>query len=183
MPEENWGYVVLVNRDASWRAIEELGLLITRFLGKDSTRPQQPAVRLDVAELRKYEGFYTPRAPRRQLLSFPEDLAGGIRIDVEDGALAQSRLFGTRERLIPVGTHLFRRTEELETTVVFFENSEGVMCYSAFGSNLGPYAERTNALFTNAQIALLVSCVALIASPLLFGMVWISRWAFRRMKA
>src|SRR5437899_10353615 len=85
MPEQNWGYVILLNSDNSQRALESLNHLAIDFLSKDFSKPQMPAINLPASELKRFAGFYAPRAPRSQLFSFLDDLAGGTRIRVFNG--------------------------------------------------------------------------------------------------
>src|SRR5882672_3312005 len=46
MPEQNWGYVILLNSDNSQQALESLNHLAIDFLSKDLPKPQQPVTSL-----------------------------------------------------------------------------------------------------------------------------------------
>src|SRR5258707_12100919 len=70
MPEQNWGYVVLLNSDNSQQALESLNHLAGDFLSKDFSKPQMAAINLPAGELQRFAGFYAPRAPRSQLFAF-----------------------------------------------------------------------------------------------------------------
>src|SRR6266403_580951 len=70
MPEQNWGYVVLLNSDFSGKALDDLNQLAIDFLSKDFPKPQPPVPQLSAAELKKFTGFYAARAPRNQLIAF-----------------------------------------------------------------------------------------------------------------
>jgi len=91
MPEQNWGYVVLLNSTQSGQALNDLNKLAIDFLSKDFPKTQQPAVSVPAADLEKFAGYYAPRAPRSQLLSFIDDLSGGVRIRVINGQLQPFR--------------------------------------------------------------------------------------------
>jgi CubicO group peptidase (beta-lactamase class C family) len=182
MPEQNWGYVVLLNSTQSYQSILDLNALAIDFLSKDFAKPQQPAVSMSAADLEKFAGYYAPRAPRSQLLSFAEDLAGGLRIRVINGKLTRSTLFGKPEPLIPVGKNFFREEKEPEATSVFITDSAGNMAISGQGLEGFSYGERTTIAWTYARIALLVLCVALMATSLLFAILWILRKVFGGMK-
>src|SRR6266480_1315863 len=103
MPEQNWGFVILLNSDSSQQALESLNRLAIDFLSKDFSKPQMPAIDLPASELKRFTGFYAPRAPRSQLFAFLDDLAGGTRIRVIKGRLTRSGLFGQPEPLLSVG--------------------------------------------------------------------------------
>src|SRR5438046_4387187 len=126
MPEQNWGYVILLNSDNSPQALESLNHLAIDFLSKDFSKPQMPAIDLPASELKRFTGFYAPRAPRSQLFAFLADLTGGTRIRVINGKLTRSGLFGRPAPLFYVGKNLFRGEKEQEGTTVFLvsQNSE-----------------------------------------------------------
>jgi len=182
MPEQNWGYVVLLNSTQSFQALLDLNKLAIDFLSKDFPKPQQPAVSIPAADLEKFAGYYAPLAPRSQLLSFTEDLSGGVRIRVINGQLTRSSLFGKPEVMIPVGKNFFREEKEPEATSVFVTRDGSGMALSGQGLEGFSYGERTNIAWTYARIALLVLCVVLMATSLLFAIVWILRKVFGGMK-
>src|SRR5260370_30920296 len=93
MPEQNWGYVILLNSDNSQQALESLNHLAIDFLSKDFVKPQQPVMALPAKALKEYAGYYAPRAPRSQLFAFVDDLTGGTRIRVTNRKLTRSRRF------------------------------------------------------------------------------------------
>src|SRR3989454_731081 len=82
MPEQNWGYVILLNSDNSQRALESLNHLAIDFLSRDFLKPQQSVTALPARALEIFAGYYAPRAPRSQLFAFVDDLTGGTRIRV-----------------------------------------------------------------------------------------------------
>jgi|HubBroStandDraft_6_1064221.scaffolds.fasta_scaffold32801_2 CubicO group peptidase (beta-lactamase class C family) len=182
MPEQNWGYVVLLNSTQSYQSILDLNALAIDFLSKDFPKPQQPAVSIPAADLEKFAGYYAPRAPRSQFLSFVEDLTGGLRIRVINGQLTRSTLFGKPEPLLPVGKNFFREEKEPEATSVFITDSSGNLALSGQGLEGFSYGERTSIAWTYARIALLILCVVLMATSLLFAIVWVLRKVFGGMK-
>jgi CubicO group peptidase (beta-lactamase class C family) len=182
MPEQNWGYVVLLNSTQSFQVLVDLNRLAIDFLSKDFPKPQQPAVSISAGELEKFAGYYAPGAPRSQLLSFIEDLSGGVRIRVINGQLTRSGLFGKTVPLIPVGKNFFRGEKEPEATSIFVTDSAGHMVLSSQGMDGFSYGERSNIAWPYARIALLVLCVVLMVTSVLFAMVWILRKLFGGMK-
>jgi CubicO group peptidase (beta-lactamase class C family) len=182
MPEQNWGYVVLLNSTQSFQVLVDLNRLAIDFLSKDFPKPQQPAVSIPARELEKFAGYYAPGAPRSQLLSFIEDLSGGVRIRVINGQLTRSGLFGKTVPLIPIGKNFFRGEKEPEATSIFVTDSAGQMVLSSQGMDGFSYGERSNIALPYARIALLVLCVVLMATSVLFAMVWILRKLFGGMK-
>jgi len=170
MPEQNWGYVVLLNSDNSQQALESLNHLAIDFLSKDFSKPQMAAINLPASELERFAGFYAPRAPRSQLFAFLGDLAGGTRIRVINGKLTRSGLFGRPEPLLYVGKNLFRGEKEPEGTVVFFVTQNGDWAVSGEGV---PYSERSSLALPFLRIALLSLCLFFMLTSLPYALVWL----------
>ncbi|MGB6497310.1 MAG: serine hydrolase domain-containing protein [Candidatus Acidiferrum sp.] len=183
MPEQNWGYVVLLNSTQSGKALNDLNELAIDFLSKDFPKPQQPSFLISAADLEKFAGYYAPRAPRSQWLSFPEELSGGLRVRLINGQLTHSGLFGNPVVLVPVGKNLFRGEKDPEATCAFFPDSDGEMVFSGQGLEGFSYGVRSGILWPYARIALLLLCVVLMATSLLFAVVWILRKLFGAMKS
>jgi CubicO group peptidase (beta-lactamase class C family) len=183
MPEQNWGYVVLLNSDFSGKALHDLNSLAIDFLSKDFPKAQQPVVSLTQSELESFAGYYSPRAPRNQLGSFLEELTGGARVRAESGHLLLSGLFANNpEKLLPVGRTLFRGEKEPEATAVFFSDPSGTKVLVSAGTDGVPYGERESIFWPYARLALLCLCALLLASSLLFALVWAVRWVLGKMK-
>jgi CubicO group peptidase (beta-lactamase class C family) len=182
MPEQNWGYVVLLNSSESGKALTDLNRLAIDFLSKDFAKTQQSAIFLDHYQLEQFAGYYAPRAPRDQLLSFIDDLTGGIRIRLISGKLTRSGMFDKPEPLIPVRWNLFRSEKEPEATTIFFTNEAGNMAVTSSGMENFSYGERANIVWPYTRLALLALCFALMATSLLFAVAWILRKLFGKMK-
>ncbi len=183
MPEQNWGYAVLLNSSVSGKAMREINELAIDFLSKDFAKAQQPVVPLAAAELQKYAGYYAPRAPRSQRLAFLEELAGGVTVRFENGQLKRSGLLGGKpERLFPVARNLFRTEKEPEASVVFFSDDAGKAVYVDAGRSGFSYGERGSPLWPCIRLALLVLSGLLMLSALLFALVWVPRWLFGQLE-
>lgn len=173
MPEQNWGYVVLLNSDSSGQALESLNRLAIEFLSKDFPKPQQPVVALPAKDLESFVGYYAPRAPRSQLFAFMDDLTGGTRVRVINGKLTRSSLFGQLEPLFPVGKNLFRAEKEPEGTTVFFVGEAGDMAVAGSGLEGIGYSERSNLAIPFLRIAVLSLCLFFILTSLPYALVWL----------
>jgi CubicO group peptidase (beta-lactamase class C family) len=180
MPEQNWGYVVLLNADFSGKAQGDLNQLAIDFLSKDFPKPLPPVPQLSAAELRKFTGFYASRAPRNQLISFMTDLLDNTRVRVQNNQLTLGGMFSAPKPLIPVGKNLFRNEKDPEATVAFFTNAAGQMCLAAAGGT--SYAERINPVWPYTRLCLLALCGLFLASSLLYAIFWILLWLLRRLK-
>jgi len=182
MPEQNWGYVILLNSTSSGRGLTETNRLAIDFLSKDFPKPQQAAIKPAASDLEKLTGFYAPRAPRNQMFAFLDDLTGGTRIRVFNGKLTRSGLFGQPETLVCVGKNLFRSEKEPQGTTIFFTNESGEMALAGNGMNGIPYSERSYLVIPLLRIAILTLCVFLMLTSLPFALVWLVRKLFGAMK-
>lgn len=182
MPEQNWGYVILLNSTGSGRALTETNRLAIEFLSKDFPKPQQPAIKPAASDLEKLTGYYAPRSPRNQMFAFLDDLTGGTRIRVINGKLTRSGLFSPPETLICVSKNLFRSEKEPEGTTIFFPSESGEMALAGSGLNGIPYSERSYLALPLLRIAILSLCVFLMLTSLPFALVWLLRKLFGAMK-
>ena len=182
MPEQNWGYVVLLNSTTSYQALLDLNALAIDFLSKDFAKPQHPPVSTSAANLEKFAGYYAARAPRSQLFAFMDDLTGGMRIRVVNGQLTHSTLFGKPEVMVPVGKNCFRGEKDPEATSIFLTDSAGQMVLSSPSIEGFSYGERTSIFWAYARLALLILCLLLMATSVLFALVWASRKLFGGLK-
>jgi CubicO group peptidase (beta-lactamase class C family) len=173
MPEQNWGYVVLLNSDNSQQALESMNRLAIDFLSKDFPKPQQPVTALSLKDLEMFAGYYAPRAPRSQLFAFVDDLTGGTRIRVINGRLMRSGLFGQAEPLLPVGKNLFRGEKEPEGTIVFFVTEAGDMAVVGSGLEGIGYSERSSLAIPFVRIVVLSLCLFFLLTSLPYALVWI----------
>lgn len=173
MPEQNWGYIVLLNSDNSQQALESLNRLAIDFLSKDFTKPQQPVTAPPLKDLEMFAGYYAPRAPRSQLFAFVDDLTGGTRIRIINGKLTRSGLFGQPEALLPVGKNLFRAEKEPEGTTLFFTTEAGDMAVAGSGLEGIGYSERSSLALPFLRITLLSLCLFFMLTTLPYALVWL----------
>ena len=173
MPEQNWGYVVLLNSTVSYKALGEMNHLAIEFLSKDFPKQQQPVISRTLNELKKFSGYYAPHAPRSQLLAFLGELTGGTWIRVADGKLECSTLFGKGHKpLLPVAKNLFRGEKEPEATAVFFPDSNGRMIYVRSGEDGEAYGERVFPLWVFTRLLLLAASAIVMAAALPYALFW-----------
>ena len=182
MPEQNWGFSVLLNSTNSGKALEDLDHLATDFLSKDFPKKQQPATSLPTAELDNFAGYYASCAPRDQLLGLLDELAGGARFRVNDGKLTRSGFTGKPKTLVPVSKNMFREDGDPEGTVIFFQDEAGKMYLSGGGVDRMSCGERSSLLVAYGRVGLLCLCLVLMATSVLFAVVWILRKLFGGMK-
>jgi hypothetical protein len=173
MPEQNWGFVILLNSTSSGHALTETNRLAIDFLSKDFPKPKQAAFNPSASELERLTGYYAPRAPRNQIFGFLDALAGGTRIRLTNGKLMRSGLFGEFEPLLCVGRNLFRGENDPEATIIFFTSESGDMAVTSNGLAGIPYSERSSLAIPFFRIAALTLCLSLMLTTLPFALIWI----------
>jgi CubicO group peptidase (beta-lactamase class C family) len=182
MPEQNWGFSVLLNSTNSGNALGELDRLAIDFLSEDFPKPQQPAIILPASELKRFLGYYASCASLKQLLGFQDELSRGARFRIVDGKLTWFGFKGTQKSLIPVSKNIFRGEGEPEGTIVFFTDKTGKMFVSGSGRDGISCGERSSLVVAYGHIALLCLCLALTATSVLFAPVWVLRKLLGGMK-
>jgi CubicO group peptidase (beta-lactamase class C family) len=176
-PDQGVGFVVLLNSSSSRRALKDLDRLALDYLTRGITPPQPASVESAPAALRKFTGYYEKRNPRSQLLANLDLLLGGRRVFLKDGALYERGIVGRKQRqLIPVGGNQFRTPKQPEAGTIFTTDAEGraVLADQRF------YGVRASIAWPLARLALLALGLALMASSILFALVWIPPLLFRR---
>jgi CubicO group peptidase (beta-lactamase class C family) len=184
MPEQNWGYVVLLNSTGpgAGEALGKINRLAIDFLSKDYAKPYKPVAAADRSSLQALAGFYVPRAPRNQMLSFLDDIFGGMWIRVTGNQLTRSSMFGKSEKLLSAGKDLFRAEKEPEATTIFFNNDSGQMALASMGDGSISYAERVSPFWPYTRIAVLILCGLLMLSSIAFALAWLARKLIGKMK-
>jgi len=182
MPEQNWGYVVLLNGDFSGKALGDLNKLAIDFLSKDFPKPPPITPNISAGELQRFTGFYESRAPRNRLFAFLAELLGNKRVRMQNGQLALSGMFSRPKPILFVGKNLFRGEKDPEATIAFFPNAAGRMCLVALGDDGTSYAERINPIWPYLRLCVLALSAILLASSLLYAIVWIILWLARRLR-
>jgi CubicO group peptidase (beta-lactamase class C family) len=182
MPEQDWGYVVLLNSAGSQEALENINHLAIEFLSKDYPKPYKPVNALAPSDLQSFAGLYAQQAPRSQILAFLDDLAGAIRIRAIGGHLTRCSLFGKPEPLLPAGKNLFRGEKDPEGTTLFFKETAGRMAFTSMGDDSVSYAVRISPVWPYARIALLALCGLAMLSSVAFAVIWVVRKLIGAMK-
>jgi CubicO group peptidase (beta-lactamase class C family) len=178
-PDQGVGSVVLLNSSSSGRALKDLDRLALDYLTRGLTPPQPASIELAPGALKKFTGYYEKDNPRSQLLANLDLLLGGRRVFLKGGALYERGMLGGKARqLIPVSGNQFRTPKQPEASTIFTTDAQGrgVLVDEGF------YGARASIVWPLARLALLVLGLVLMASSILFALVWIPRMLLRRKK-
>jgi len=179
MPEEELGYVVLVNSTISGEALGKINDLVFSYLTAGIPARQQPGVKLAEPQLLDFNGYFQPANPRNQLFAFLGPLLGVERVFLESGVLYRKRLLGgKKEALIPVSPNQFRLEKEPEASMIFCDAGDGTRVLAGSGM----YEERVDPTWPVMRLVLILGSLALMITSLLFALIWVPRKLFRRMQ-
>jgi CubicO group peptidase (beta-lactamase class C family) len=169
-PSRDVGFVVLLNGTFSSQAMERISSLAMQYLKADVEPPPKPELTSQPVFLDRYVGYYHDASPRSQATGFIVWLFSGQTVTSENGVLYSNPVFGSRERMIPVGDGLFRLDKDVDATRVFATDEDERMVLT------GPFhAERVSRWPVESVRAPVFVALAILVSPAAFAVIWIVR--------
>lgn len=177
-PELGIGDVVFLNSSSSGAALNDIDVLLVKYMTQGIAKPQPPATQVSDAQLATFVGYYEYLNPRDQLFAFLDRLLNGRRIILENGSLHEMSLFGRPQQLIPVTANQFRVKDAPAAHRIFARDGTGDMVYVTEGF----YGRRMSSLWPITRLGLLVLAFLLMASSGAFALVWIPRKLFGGMR-
>jgi len=183
MLEPGLGYFFSINSSAAGQgkpsAVSEIQDLILAYLTRELSPPPLPArVPLD-STIASRVGFYEFAAPRNESQKFLYELLGTGWVYVADGKLHIRALIPSpSEELIYLGNNQFRLHQEVAASGIFCADNDG-----DFGcSGLLACFRRVNPVWPVTRFVLIALALVMMASSVLFAIVWIPRKLLGRMK-
>ena len=172
-PARDVGYVILLNSNGgrSGEAMDRLSSLAIGYLKRDIEPPAKPEVTLDTPTLDRYAGYYHDATPRFQIAWPIQWLMSGRTIERDGTSLYAANLTGGRQRLIPVSDSAFRLEPDVDASIVFTHDVNGVPVMA--GMNL--YAERRPRWQVEVVRVPMLAAIAAVASVLPMAIVWLVR--------
>jgi CubicO group peptidase (beta-lactamase class C family) len=178
LPALGLGDVVLLNSSSSGAALEDIDVLLVRYMTQGIPKPQEPAAKVSPAQLAAFVGYYEFMNPRDQLFAFPDRLLDGRRVILENGSLFEMSLFGRPQQLIPVSEDKFRLKNAPAADRIFARDGTGDLVYVTPGF----YGRRRSAVWPATRLGLVAFAILLMISSAAFAIVWIPRKLFGWMR-
>ncbi len=175
IPERGVGWVVLINAGSS-NALDRVRRLAARYLTRDMPKPELPTAATMAIDASR-AGYYAPANPRLQIMAGMEHLFGGRTIVVKDGALWERSFRERAKQLVPTGApDGFRSDDEGTTRLAFARDDAG---NDVLLSNTRYYVKRPTWTIV-VERGVVFASFALMASSILFALVWGTRWLFSK---
>jgi CubicO group peptidase (beta-lactamase class C family) len=181
MLEPGVGYFLSINSSATQAAgvsaLKELQDLVCAYLTHDLKIPWRPEEAPLDPSIASHTGFYEFAAPRNEKLKFIAQLVAGGFFYIQNGVLYR-RTLAPREELIYLGHNQFSTAKEVAASGVFFTDTDGTdyVC-----GTLG-CARRIDPVWPVTRLVLIGSAMILMATSILFAIIWIPRKVLGRMK-
>ncbi|MGH9701744.1 MAG: serine hydrolase domain-containing protein [Candidatus Acidiferrales bacterium] len=170
LPDQGMGWVILLNTSTPGDGLEQIDLLLMNQALAGQSVSQAAPVMLGPADLEKFSGYYEQRNPREERLKFLDLLWNGRRITQEYGTLYQKKFFGANRVLVPVSANQFRLDKEQAASRIFFTGDNGEMIYA---DQLFYGVRTADSLWPITRLALVLLAAALMASSVVYVLVWI----------
>ncbi|HEV2298999.1 MAG TPA: serine hydrolase domain-containing protein [Candidatus Acidoferrales bacterium] len=177
-PEFGVGDVVFLNSSSSGAALEDIDVLLVKYMTQSITKPEPAAAQLTSAQLANFVGYYECMNPRNELFTFLDRLLNGRRIILENGSLLEMSLFGKPQQLIPVSANQFRAKNASATDRIFARDGTGDLVYATEGF----YGRRMSSVWPVIRLGLVALAFVLMATSGAFALVWIPRKLLGRMR-
>jgi CubicO group peptidase (beta-lactamase class C family) len=136
-----------------------------------------PVVELSRGELDRYQGYYEPATERFRSLRFFDILVNVRVVRAQGNALEVDSLRGAPFLLYPVGDDRLRRASDPAATSLFLQDGN-----EWFMVTPGETYRRIPAGLAYGRWFVAATTVLLMASAVLFSLVWVPRVAFGRLK-
>ncbi len=177
MPEQGFGFVVLINSSNSPQALRDISKLVRNYLQDDQPAPKQPPANLPAGELAKFAGYYEKTNPRDQMFAFLDSLLESRKVFVSGDTLFEKGWFGKAKALVPVASNQFRLEDQPVAGRIFFADESGKLVLAG----LQFYGIQTDSVWPTVRLCLVLGALVVMATSILFALVWIPRKLLRRM--
>jgi hypothetical protein len=178
MTDQGVGYAAFLNSSGSPKPLRDITKLLQDFLLADQTIPTPPTASAPPGDLERFAGYYEKANPRNQTFAFMDSLLGGKKTFVSGAILLEKDWFDKPKALVSVTANQFRQEKEPEASTIFIEDEDGTPVMA----DLTFFGRKTNALWPATRLALVLGALGLMATSILFALVWIPMNSLGRMK-
>jgi CubicO group peptidase (beta-lactamase class C family) len=182
-PDQGVGFTVMINA-GNGEAIEKIDRLVRDYVTRDQPRPSPPQAVAMPQLARDRAGWYRFDNPRVQGLYFVERITGLVRVRAGDSTLTVRPLVGEGDNYIPVNERLFQKVGEPVPTLALVDDPANGrdQALERMGYLLPASYHRVAAPVAWLEVGVMLLFLAGTVVTLLFALVWVPRWVFRRLR-
>jgi CubicO group peptidase (beta-lactamase class C family) len=177
LPEHGLGYALMINSD-NGAALRRMMILTRRFLTRDLEPPELTPGRAVPPEIAtRFAGVYRQANPRQEMQRFLTRLSLA-RLSVEGERLTLSGLAGPATEFVAMTDRLARRADQSITSLALLDGAEGQTEIQIQGASF----VKVPVVVAWLEIAAMLVSFLLMASAVVFGLVWGPRRLFGRLR-
>ncbi len=179
IPDLGVGYFFSVNDSQAPNGVRELDDLLLGYVTRGKNPPPKaPQAPLD-ARIENATGFYEFASPRSQWAQFVTEIVLSGWTYIDHGRLYRTGLIpGQSEALVYLGDGQFRTDKEAAASGVYCSDQDG----AKYGCGAMSCFRLVNPAWPIARFVLIAAALLVMASSILFALVWIPRKLIGRMR-
>ena len=175
--ELGFGCVVMIN-NSNVEAFYKIYQLIIKYITQNVQPSIKPVVKTSPEQMVKFSGYYDYLNPDEQLSAMLYALLSGTTITFENDTLYQQDFMAEKKALVPVSVNTFRRSEEPDASIIFFEDEEGNMIMS----DMSAYYMRSNRWKPIFLRIFIFGAIFIMVLQILYALFWIPIFFIRKSK-
>ena len=179
LPEHGLGYAFMIN-SGNGESYSGISDLVRGFLVRNLPEPRLPTPAMVPTELASiYAGFYIPASPRAAVEQFADNIVGQVRLSTNGESLhLEPLLVGDARDYVAVTDRLARRSGRSLTSLALLETGNDATFIEADSQTF----RRIPGWIAWGKIVWLAMATFLLATSILFALVWVPRRLFGRLK-
>jgi CubicO group peptidase (beta-lactamase class C family) len=175
----NCGYAVSINK-VSDTPLQQIIEAIVAYFAAETERPTQQTATTSDENILPLTGYYQSMTPMTQLMQTLLFRFVNIRkVTMKNGALYSGNfLFGKQRQLVPISNNGYHRKGSNESLTFIEDGLDTVICYDGLRGNF----EKASPFWIFFRFGAFILTLILMASSVLFAVVWVPRILMGRMK-
>ncbi len=173
LPGEGVGYVAMIN-SSNGGAFMQIGDLLRGYITRKLPKAALPPVAPPSKTVEDYAGWYEPDSPRSGRNQFLGRILGLTKLSARQSELTLRGLSGMKRVFVAYSDRFYRsKTATVPTLALIADRSEGTL-FEASGETF----RRVPAWMPWLECSVTSAALLLMASSLIFAMVWVPRKIF-----
>jgi hypothetical protein len=164
---------------------EDLDALLTAYVLSGNKESPRPGIPLTQDQLKEFEGYYQADNPRDQIFDLQDELAGGIEIRAEKGALhVHPYPLPINIELVALpGNQFYAKGQQLDGSAIIGHDELGNYVLSIDEMFVpGSHAVRVSAFWPKLRAWLFIAALLAAISAIAYALFWIPAWLVRKIR-